>query len=303
MQSHSVNPIRDGPAPGAREIVAALRDVTMMFDNYQTRALANVTLEVRRGEVFGLLGPKNSGKTTALQILTGRLRPLDGKAALFGRAPRCARKRVGYLPPPAQEDSRSTGFFSRLGKIFARRKNTLAPAGRRPRLAQMLAKNPDLLILDEPFADLDDAGCREMTGLMLSAARRGGTVIFSADCLSQAKDICDRVAILLDGKIQIVGILDELLAAPDAIRFVAPVLPPATADRILKIIRQDLANSCETPRKQPAAEKPSKTQPGVAPEKILAPLMKTAPEPKAPPAPADPVKHDLLDELTKRPQR
>src|ERR1035438_9350541 len=87
--------------PHQHEPVASMRGVSRYFDQSGfVRALSNVSFEVRRGEVFGLLGPSGSGKSTTIRILAGRLPPSEGKARMFGRPPRrhSARMRVGYLP-------------------------------------------------------------------------------------------------------------------------------------------------------------------------------------------------------------
>src|SRR5579872_7277399 len=88
------------------EIVATMRDVTVTFDGYLTRALARIDLEVRRGEAFGILGPKGAGKSTLLRILAGRLRPTEGKVKVFGRSPRrgSTKARIGYVPGRADAD-------------------------------------------------------------------------------------------------------------------------------------------------------------------------------------------------------
>src|SRR6185312_7936477 len=99
---------------GSREVVAVLRDVTMTYDGYQTRALTRVNLDFRRGEVVGVLGAEGAGKSTVLKILAGRLGPSEGTVKVFGRSPRRgSRTRVGYLPGKI-DASRPPGFFRRL---------------------------------------------------------------------------------------------------------------------------------------------------------------------------------------------
>ena len=112
---------------------------------------------------------------------------------------------------------------------------------RRIGLAQALINDPDLVILDEPTSGLDPIGCREVKDLILALARRGKTVILSSHLLADVEDVCDRVVIYYGGKIQAMGTLKELLATPDAIRITTPALPRETMERVLEIIRQDVA--------------------------------------------------------------
>src|SRR5262249_46989915 len=101
--------------------------------------------------------------------------------------------------------------------------------------------DPDLIILDEPTSGLDPIGCREVKDLILALARRGKTVILSSHLLSDVEDVCDRVVIYYGGKIQAMGTLRELLANPDAVRITTPALPRETMERVLGLIRKDVA--------------------------------------------------------------
>ena len=114
---------------------------------------------------------------------------------------------------------------------------------RRIGLAQALINDPDLVILDEPTSGLDPIGCREVKDLILALARRGKTVILSSHLLSDVEDVCDRVVIYYGGKIQAMGTLKDLLATPDAIRITTPALPRETMERVLEIIRKDVAGA------------------------------------------------------------
>src|SRR6185369_17170605 len=101
---------------------------------------------------------------------------------------------------------------------------------------------PDLVILDEPTSGLDPIGCREVKDLILALARRGKTVILSSHLLSDVEDVCDRVVIYYGGKIQAQGTLGDLLAKPDSVRITSPILPRETMERLLEIIRRDVAS-------------------------------------------------------------
>ena len=272
------------PAPTAtarpRAIVAELRDVIVTFDSFLTRALDDVTFEIHRGEIFGLAGPTGSGKSTALRLLAGDLSPTQGKVKVLGRAPRWSgvKSRIGYLPQlaGANEVHRKTGlhdtvnrWLSSLGKRSRSQSiPTATAAQRRTQIAQAVLGSRELVLLDEPFAGLDPAGCGEMRELIRSLAARGQTVVLSGDSLAELKEVCHRLAFFWGGKIQAVGALAELLATTDAIRFAGPVLPPATAERVLTLLRDELRISAAAA--EPSAPPPADVSihPAPADEKL-----------------------------------
>ena len=256
------------------EVIAAVRGLTKVFKDFwgrpKARAVDNVDFEVRRGEVFGLLGPNGSGKSTTVKLLLGLLHPTKGHIEVFGHSPRHVptKARIGYLPEESYLyrylNARETlQFFGNLfelqkGDRQNRAEQLLEMVGlsqahlravgefskgmqRRIGLAQALINDPDLVILDEPTSGLDPIGCREVKDLILALARRGKTVILSSHLLSDVEDVCDRVVIYYGGKIQAMGTLKELLATPDTVRITAPALPRATMERVLEMIRKDVA--------------------------------------------------------------
>jgi ABC-2 type transport system ATP-binding protein len=260
--------------PKSAEVVVSIRGLTKVFKDFwnrpKARAVDNVDFDVRRGEVFGLLGPNGSGKSTTVKLLLGLLYPTKGHIEVFGHSPRHVqtKSRIGYLPEESYLyrylNSRETlDFFGNLfhlgkGERDSRIEQLLEMVGlsqvhlrsvgefskgmqRRIGLAQALINDPDLVILDEPTSGLDPIGCREVKDLILALARRGKTVILSSHLLSDVEDVCDRVVIYYGGKIQAMGTLKELLATPDAIRITTPVLPRETMERVLQMIRQDVA--------------------------------------------------------------
>jgi ABC-2 type transport system ATP-binding protein len=271
----------DGAVPG--ETVVAVHGLTKVFKDFwgrqKARAVDGVDFEVRRGEVFGLLGPNGSGKSTTVKLILGLLYPTRGQIEVFQHSPRhvATKSRIGYLPEESYLyrylNSRETlDFFGNLfhlskGDRNSRAEQLLEMVGlsqtrmravgefskgmqRRIGLAQALINDPDLIILDEPTSGLDPIGCREVKDLILALARRGKTVILSSHLLADVEDVCDRVVIYYGGKIQAMGTLKELLATPDAIRITTPALPRPTMERVLEIIRQDVAEdkvSIDTP--------------------------------------------------------
>jgi ABC-2 type transport system ATP-binding protein len=261
--------------PPSSEVVIAVRGLTKVFKDFwgrsKARAVDNVDFEVRRGEVFGLLGPNASGKSTTVKMLLGLLYPTRGHIEVFGHSPRhvATKSRIGYLPEESYlyrylNSHETLDFFGNLFHLPAdergkRSEQLLEMVGlsqtrtravgefskgmqRRIGLAQALINDPDLVILDEPTAGLDPIGCREVKDLILALARRGKTVILSSHLLSDVEDVCDRVVIYYGGKIQAMGTLKELLATPDVVRITTPVLSRETMERALQIIRGDVGS-------------------------------------------------------------
>lgn len=205
-----------------------------------TRGLEDLNLEVRRGEVFGYLGPNGAGKTTTLKILTGLLKPTSGSAWLLGEPIEHVRSRVklGFLPEQpyfydylngveylefvarlsgmhAHEASRAAkSWFARVGlgertKLVLRKysKGMLQRLG----LAAALVHEPELVILDEPMSGLDPFGRRDVRDLIQEQRERGVTVLFSSHILPDVEMLCDRVAILLRGRLERVATVGELV--------------------------------------------------------------------------------------------
>ncbi len=303
-----------------------MRSVSRYFDTPRfVRALTDVSFEVRRGEVFGLLGPSGSGKSTTIRILAGRLSPSEGKARVFGRSPRrhSARGRVGYLPQRLRHNKShllaQVVDFLRDLFIWHNRHRRSEPADVTPGnerssvLKHLLLKNPDLLLLDEPFAALDPAGCAEMRDVIVALARRGKTVILTSDSLTHAKDICGRFAIYYAGHIEALGTLNEIRATTDAIRITGPVLPQETAQRVLEALREGLGlpgSAAEPPIPKPQSGSPT-AAPATLPEPatvatptdaVLAPLVgspQKAASNEVREQIASPVSNDRLTALTK----
>jgi ABC-2 type transport system ATP-binding protein len=288
-------------APSNSGIVATLRDVTVTYDSYLTRALSRVSLEIRRGEIMGILGAKGAGKSSVLKVLAGRVRPAEGTVKVFGRSPRGASKaRIGYLPGKA-EATRQPGFLRRL---LGERKEPLSSVRGAARMSQVVLGNRDLLILDDPFAALEPAELIETKTFIREMAARGKTVVLSGDSLMEIKGLCDRMAILHEGKIQAAGTLAELLGGGGAIRFLPAMLPREIVERVLGVLREEiLAPSPDKNSPSPSSEPPQGTVSAAQnTEQLLKPLaarVQNAPLTSTPPKKDDAIDHERLEELTK----
>ncbi|MBM41597.1 MAG: ABC transporter [Acidobacteria bacterium] len=203
------------------------------------RALDQVSLEVASGEVLGYLGPNGAGKTTTLKLLMQLIYPTAGTAEILGRPAGDvgARRRLGYLPElPYFYDNLSAeellvyfgGLFSLSAADARRRAATLLDrvglgAARHQRLrryskgmlqrvgiAQALVNDPEVVFLDEPMSGLDPVGRRDTRELIRQLGAEGRTVFFSSHILSDAEALCDRVAIMAQGKLIATGRIADL---------------------------------------------------------------------------------------------
>ena len=207
----------------------------------QVSGVEDLDLEVVRGEVMGCLGPNGAGKTTTLKLLTGLLKPTRGTAWLLG-VPITqveSRRRLGFLPEQPYFYEYLTGveyleFVGRLSGLQAQDAHTRARRwlgrlglGARPGLvlrkyskgmlqrlglAAALLHDPELLILDEPMSGLDPIGRREVRDLILEQRERGTTVLFSSHILPDVEMLCDRVAIIMAGRLTRVATVGELVS-------------------------------------------------------------------------------------------
>jgi ABC-2 type transport system ATP-binding protein len=204
-------------------------------------ALSDLDLEVRPGECFGLLGPNGSGKTTTLKLLTGLLRATRGNAWLFGEPIEnpASRRSLGFLPEQpyfydylsgleylefagrlsgllgADAHSRAQHWLGRVGlgerPSLALRKYSKGMLQRHG-LAAALLHEPSLLILDEPMSGLDPFGRRDVRELILEQRERGVTVLFSSHILPDVEMLCDRIAVVMKGKLERSGTVEQLLS-------------------------------------------------------------------------------------------
>jgi ABC-2 type transport system ATP-binding protein len=203
------------------------------------RALDELSLEIPTGGVFGLLGPNGAGKSTTLKILLNLLWPTSGRAEVLGHPPGAlaARQRLGFLPEnPTFYDHLTAeelvtyfaGLFGYRGRAARVRAAAVLDAVgigddrarplrqyskgmlQRVGLAQALVNEAELLIFDEPMSGLDPVGRRDVRELILRLRDEGRTVLFSSHILSDAEQLCSRVAILANGRLIASGAVEEL---------------------------------------------------------------------------------------------
>jgi ABC-2 type transport system ATP-binding protein len=234
-----------GQPGGDPSLAICARDLSKHYRNpwtlKVTTGLDGLDLDLRCGEVLGYLGPNGAGKTTTLKLLAGLLKPTGGNAWLLGESieePR-SRKRLGFLPEQPYfydylsgiEYLEMAGQLSGLGAQEAHRqaKHWLGRVGlgdrpslrlrkyskgmlQRMGLAAALVHGPELLILDEPMSGLDPFGRRDVRDLILEQKTRGVTVMFSSHILPDVELLCDRVAVVLRGRLSRVATVQEIVA-------------------------------------------------------------------------------------------
>jgi ABC-2 type transport system ATP-binding protein len=253
------------------DVIIETRNLTKVYRDFwgrqKVRALKALDLEVRRGEIFGLLGPNGSGKTTTIKLLLGLLFPTSGQALVFGRDATEVTKneRIGYLPEEsylykflsaeetldfygrlfkmsrALRRQRTAELIEQVGLVRARRRQLREYSKgmtRRIGLAQALINDPELILLDEPTTGLDPLGTRDMKNLILSLRDRGKTVVMCSHRLDDVQDVCDRIAILYEGELKELGRVDALLKVRDVTDIQVKGLNQAAQDEIKQVIKR-----------------------------------------------------------------
>jgi ABC-2 type transport system ATP-binding protein len=201
----------------------------------------SIDLQVHRGEIFGFLGPNGAGKTTTIRMVAGVLRPSEGRVLVGGqdveKNPEAAKGRVGYIPDrPYLYEKLSGGEFLRfVAGLWGREgdavearldrlldlfqlsawKDELVESyshGMRQKLliSSALIHQPELIVVDEPMVGLDPRSARLLKDLFRTFVENGGTIFLSTHTLEVAEALCDRIAILSEGKIIALGTMDEL---------------------------------------------------------------------------------------------
>lgn len=252
-------------------VVVETRNLSKIYRDFwgrqKVRALKPLDLSIYRGEIFGLLGPNGSGKTTTIKLLLGLLFPTTGQALIFGRDATDVAKneRLGFLPeesylyrflnaeetldfygrlfnmPSAVRRRRTAELIDMVGLNWAKRRQLREYSkgmARRIGLAQALINDPELILLDEPTSGLDPIGTREMKDLILKLKAQGKTVVMCSHLLADVQDVCDRIAILHQGELKELGRVDSLLRMRDLTQIRASGLDDAAKAEIRAVIER-----------------------------------------------------------------
>ncbi|HVF91623.1 MAG TPA: ABC transporter ATP-binding protein [Blastocatellia bacterium] len=241
MSAPYLNPAIDRNHETVIEIDGLTKDYEVGFlKKKSVRALDGLTLEVRKGEIFGFLGPNGAGKTTTLKLLMRLIYPTSGSAMILGRPIQKAetRARIGYLPEnpyfydylsgrellkytaslfgasKERAGRKAEELLEQVGLADARADRQLRKYSKgmlqRIGIAQALVNDPEVIFMDEPMSGLDPVGRREVRDLLLSLRRQNKTIFFSSHILSDVEALCDRAAILQKGKLIGCGTVEEL---------------------------------------------------------------------------------------------
>lgn len=254
-----------------REPVVVVQQLSRTFRDFwmraRARAVENLTFQIDRGEIFGLLGPNGSGKSTTIKMILGLLRPTSGRVAVFGKPPTEVeiKRRIGYLPEesylyPFLNARETLEYYAKLFNLDRRTRERridelLEMVGlvgaqfrpvreyskgmqRRIGLAQALINDPEFLILDEPTTGLDPMGTRQVKDLIIELGRRGKTILLSSHLLADVEDCVNRMVILYGGQKREEGTCDSLLEKQERVTIEAEPLDEATIAEIDAVIRR-----------------------------------------------------------------
>jgi ABC-2 type transport system ATP-binding protein len=245
----SVRPVvvPDHPRPQLRAVSSAvmLRDLRREYAGHEV--VRGVSLEIREGEIFGLLGPNGAGKTTLLSMISTRIRPTSGDAWVHGKHVvhdvDAARRLLNVAPQeealyPSLTAAENLSFFAELyGVPRAQRRQQVSEAldvvglssrkddrvatysggmRRRLNLGCALVSAPRLVLLDEPTVAVDPQSRAHIFDAVRALRARGTTILYTTHYLEEAENLCDRIAIMDDGRVVACGTLPQLLSLSNA---------------------------------------------------------------------------------------
>ena len=269
----------------AQENVIEIRNLSKVYRDFwgrkKVQAVKSLSLDVKKGEVFGLLGPNGSGKTTTIKMLLGLLFPTSGEIRILGRNAADVEKneRIGYLPEESYlykflNADETLDFYGRLFKIPAKERAERADRlirmvgldvarrrqlkeyskgmTRRIGLAQALINDPDLVLLDEPTSGLDPIGTREMKDLILRLKDEGKTVVLCSHQLADVQDVSDRIAVLFQGELKVLGEVEQLLELRNETEIRTGALSDEAIDEVKAVIAKHTTG--ETSFQRPRAD-------------------------------------------------
>ncbi|MCL1820447.1 MAG: ABC transporter ATP-binding protein [Oscillospiraceae bacterium] len=219
----------------------SLNNVTKTYAHGGTKAVDNISLNVKRGEIFGFLGPNGAGKSTTIKMITGILQPTEGTIFIDGvnlaESPEECKAKIGYVPDRHEVFERLSGveYLNFIGDVYG-----VSASDRKARMEKYLdmfelsnaagdlirsyshgmkqkllltgalLHNPPLWILDEPMVGLDPKSALRLKEQMREHCDSGNTVFFSTHVLEVAERLCDRIGIIKGGRLAAVGTMDEL---------------------------------------------------------------------------------------------
>ena len=254
------------------DAVIQTENLTKVYKDFWGRpkhkGLDGLSIRVNPGEVFGLIGPNGSGKTTTFKLLLGLIFPTSGKATILGKPPTdvSAKARVGFLPEESYlyrwlNADETLDFFGRLFNLDAEtrrrradelihrfglahaRKRQLREYSkgmtRRVGFCQALINDPDVVILDEPTSGLDPISSRQIKDLILELKQRGKTVLLSSHLLADVQDVCDTIAILHQGQTKEYGPVRDILVKRDSVQLTFKDLSEETRRKIEDLARAE----------------------------------------------------------------
>lgn len=221
----------------AMSAVIEMHELTKSYG--QARGISKLSLQIEEGEIFGFIGPNGAGKSTAIRTLLGLIKPTSGTATIFGKdivthGPEI-REEIGYLPsevfyydnmrvidllrysasfyhkPRREMDARMNQIAKLLNLDLHRKIDDLSYGNKKKvGIVQGLLHSPKLIILDEPTGGLDPLMQQTFFDLLREENKRGATILFSSHILSEVQKMCDRVAIIKDGRLVKVEKMTEL---------------------------------------------------------------------------------------------
>jgi ABC-2 type transport system ATP-binding protein len=239
MRQFKKRPAETRAEPGKTDHVLVIDQLTKKFGKFT--AVDNISLHVKRGEIFGFLGPNGAGKTTTIKMIAGLLQPDKGKIFISGRSlakePQKCKQDTGYIPDRPYLFEKLTGFeflqfiaslYNLAPEPFSRNtarylelfdledwRHHLIESyshGMRQKLiiTSILMLEPPLIVVDEPMVGLDPKSARIVKELFKSHAARGTAIFLSTHSLEIAEELCDRIGIILNGGLRALGNLEDL---------------------------------------------------------------------------------------------
>lgn len=218
-----------------------IENVSKSYEGGKIKAVDNINLDIKSGEIFGFLGPNGAGKTTAIKMIVGLLKPDKGKISVNGinvwERPLEAKQQISYVPdnPEVYDKLKGIDYLNFVADMYSVSKETRIEKieyytklfsiekalgdiiasyshGMKQKLVLTsgLLNQPELFILDEPMVGLDPKSAFNLKEIMKTMCNEGKTVFFSTHVLDVAEKLCDRIAIINKGKIIIVGNMEEL---------------------------------------------------------------------------------------------